>query len=63
MKKYMVISLVDGETGAFFTDSFQEAENYRMNGECGVGAYCEVYERMLCDEEHPEEGYEYKMIF
>ena len=46
MKKYMVITLVDGEQHAKFFDTHDEAETYRMNCECGVGGYAEVYIRM-----------------
>ena len=45
MKKYMVICLVDGETTAAFFDEILEADNYRMDVECGLGGCAEVYER------------------
>ena len=43
MKKYMVITVVDGEQGAAFFDDQTAAEQYRMNCECGVGGYAQVY--------------------
>lgn len=46
MKKYMVITMVDGEQHAKFFDTPSEAEEYRMNCECGVGGYAEVYMRL-----------------
>lgn len=45
MKKYMVVCLVDGETSTAFFDGIMEADNYRMDVECGLGGYAEVYER------------------
>lgn len=46
MKKYMVIILTDeGEQIANFFDKYQDAENCRMNSECGMGWYAEVYAR------------------
>ena len=46
MPKYMVITKGDGEVWAAFFDSITEAEDYKMDGECGMGFYAEVYERM-----------------
>ena len=43
MKKYMVITVVDGEQGAAFFDDQTAAEQYRMNTECGVAGYAQVY--------------------
>lgn len=45
MPKYMVITKGDGEVWAAFFDSITEAEDYKMDGECGMGFYAEVYER------------------
>lgn len=46
MKKYMVIIVDDeGEQFCNFFDKYQDAENCRMNSECGMGWYAEVYER------------------
>lgn len=45
MKRYMVVSIVDGMQYAYFTDEYLQAEQYRMDCECGMGGYAEVYER------------------
>ena len=46
MKNYMVIILTDeGEQIVNFFDKYQDAENCRMNSECGMGWYAEVYAR------------------
>lgn len=45
MKRYMVISIIDGRQHAYFTDNYVEAEQYRMDCECGMGGYAEVYKR------------------
>ena len=42
MPKYMVITKGDGEVWAAFFDSITEAEDYKMDGECGMGFYAEV---------------------
>lgn len=44
MKKFMVITQLEGNQHAKFFDKKSEAEQYRMDAECGVGAYAEVYE-------------------
>ncbi len=44
MPKYMVVMHGEGETWAQFFTSMREAENYRMDGECGMGFFGEVYE-------------------
>jgi hypothetical protein len=51
MKKYMVIiSGVEGQD-AFFTDDYSAASNTRMDAECGLGYYAEIYERQEVDGE------------
>ena len=45
MKEYMVVYLVDGETGAAFADTWDEAQNKRIDVECGLGGYAEIYGR------------------
>lgn len=37
MEKYMVVTRFDGVTGARFFDNSADAEQYRMDCECGVG--------------------------
>ena len=44
MKKYMVITKIDGEQGAAFFDNRSDAERYRMDAECGCGGMAQVYE-------------------
>lgn len=43
MKKYMVITQYDGKQNAYFFDSYEQASGYKMDAECGIGAYAEVY--------------------
>ena len=50
MKKFMVVTLCEGETHAAFFDTYREASNYRTNAECGMGAYAEIYERKALDD-------------
>ena len=45
MKKYMLIVLFEGETSTHFYDEYIAASNARMDAECGLGAYAELYER------------------
>ena len=58
MKKYMVITKIEGYQAASFFDKLENAEQYRMDAECGMGGYAEVYEYK---EETAEEcgGYEF----
>lgn len=46
MKKYMLVYIIDGEHGARFSDSYIEVCNAKMDVECGIGGYAEIYERM-----------------
>lgn len=46
MKRFMVMVLCEGEQTAMFYDSYEEASGCRMDLECGLGAYCEIYERV-----------------
>ena len=43
MKKYMVITRIDGNVGSRFFDDSEEAEQYRMDCECGCGGFAQVY--------------------
>lgn len=45
MKRFMVIYVIDGEQSAYFTDDYIQAEQFRMDCECGMGGYAETYER------------------
>ena len=59
MKRYMVIYVEDGTQRMIATESLSEAREFHFGITCGIGVYCEVYERMY-DE---EEGYEYHLLF
>ena len=43
MKKYMVISVIEGEQGAAFFDKYEDAEQHKQNVECGMGGIAHVY--------------------
>lgn len=59
MKQYMVIYKTDeGVTGAAFYDICSEACTAKMDMECGMGWYCEIYERV----DHGEEGRYYEFL-
>lgn len=46
MKKFMVkVKTEDGIYNKFF-DTWIEADNYRMDAECGMGWYAEVWQRV-----------------
>ena len=46
MKKYMLVYSCDGEQGATFKDSYSEVRNAKMDVECGLGGYAEIYKRI-----------------
>ena len=58
MKKYMVVYVIDGEENAWFSDDREKTEQFRLDVECGVGGYAEVYKYA---EESEDEcgGYEF----
>jgi hypothetical protein len=41
----MIVYQWDGETNAVFFNSFNQAESFRRNAVCGMGAEAELYER------------------
>ena len=43
MRQYMVVTRVDGKTSAAFFDDCEKAEQYRMDCECGMGGFAQVY--------------------
>ena len=43
MKKYMVVTIVDGHQSAAFFDDREKMENYRMAAVGGMGGEAEVY--------------------
>lgn len=58
MKKYMVITVFEGEEHARFFDDSEKAHQYFMDAECGVGANVEMYIREEPTEENDYyEGY------
>ena len=60
MKKYMVVYSVEGNASSAFFDDMTAAEQFRMDTECGMGGYAEVYERQTPTEENDYfDGYEF----
>lgn len=47
MKKYMLVWQGDGKQHALFCDTSAQAHDIKMDVECGMGGYCEVYERTM----------------
>lgn len=43
MKKFMVVCKSETKQWSSFFDSYEQASEYKMNAECGIGAYAEVY--------------------
>ena len=58
MPKYMLIIQDGSETHAMFSDSYEQIRGWKMDGECGLGAYAEIYEREFIE----EQGYEYQLL-
>lgn len=50
MKKYMLVYVIDGEQDARFSNNYLEISNAKMDIECGLGGYAEIYERMETDD-------------
>lgn len=47
MKNYMMVTKdEDGEVFSTFYDTYNAARNAKMDAECGLGCYCELYERV-----------------
>lgn len=65
MTKYMIV--IDGEdrTSAVFTDDAQEAEQTRMDAECGLGWRAQVYEWVDREEykNDPEDSDQYMLLY
>ena len=58
MKRYMVITVDEkGEQNALFTDNRNQAWDARMDAECGLGWYAEVYE--YCEDEDGDASYKF----
>ena len=45
MKAYMLVYVIDGEQYAGFYDNYPDARNAKMDVECGLGGYAEIYGR------------------
>lgn len=61
MKKYMIVYEIkddheglDSVHGASFADDYTEAKNKKMDIECGLGGYAEIYGREEYDGQPPE---------
>ena len=77
MPKYMVIFNWKGsdledfkdsmedyrETTASFYETYTDASNAKMNAECGMGAYAEVYVREEIFEDGESMGKEYRLLY
>lgn len=46
MKKYMLVYTAFGSQLAMFSDDYSEIRNSKLDVECGIGGYAEIYERM-----------------
>ena len=57
MKRFMVVYVVDGSQEAIFCDNYLKASRSKMDIECGLGGYAELYERM-----ETEDGVEYVLL-
>lgn len=51
------------ETTAGFYETYEEASNAKMNAECGMGAYAEVYVREEIIEDGVPCGKEYRFLY
>jgi hypothetical protein len=59
MKKYMIVYSFEDCQGASFAEDYTEARNKKMDVECGLGGYAEIYGR----EEHEDGGFsEYVLL-
>ena len=50
MKKYMLVYIIEGEQGAKFSNNYLEISNAKMDVECGMGGYAEIYKRIEVEE-------------
>lgn len=57
MKKFMVVTMVEGNTCASFFATLNEAEDHRMNVVCGLGGIAQVYELMYHGDAVKDGGY------
>ena len=65
MPEYMIV--IDGEDGtsAVFTDDAQKAEQIRMDYECGLGGYAQVYRWVTDadDKNDPDDSNQYVLWY
>lgn len=45
MNRYMIVYRIEEGCGACFADDYSEARNKKMDIECGLGGYAEIYIR------------------
>ena len=57
MKKFMIVYTCDGNPCATFADTFSEVHDLKLDLECGLGVYTEIYERV-----ETEYGGEYRLV-
>ena len=50
MPKYMVVFNGGNETGVSFRTNYEAAKNFKMDVECGLGLYAEIYVRETGDD-------------
>ena len=55
MANYMIVYTIDEGQGATFADDYTEAKNKKMDIECGLGGYAEIYGREDVDPMRPAE--------
>lgn len=46
MKKYMLVYIVESEQEVIFGNDYFKIRQSKMDVECGLGGYAEIYERM-----------------
>ena len=60
MPKYMLVYKTnEGKCGTLFSDDLYTIQSNKMDMECGLGWYCEVYDRV----EKEDEGAEYEFWY
>lgn len=57
MKSFMLIGIIEEQQFARFSDNYNEISAWKMDVECGLGGYAEIYIR-----EKFEYGYEYRLL-
>ena len=57
MKLYMLIIKLEDETFTTFSDDYATIAQSKMDAECGMGAYCELYKRQH-DDDFEQDSYQ-----